>query len=180
MRINWLCGFSSLLTEAVYQGTGCEFLDRKMPWETAKDEGLDKTCESIWRIAHKVCQGAKSWGGPCRMTPNKSPKTCSNAYTDRSVYLKKTVMAFKMAYNFFFSHLLFFPLQHFTWLGAESRSYSRNLNMNHKGKSNETILFPKLLTRDWVGRGGKVDMSVALSAKSTGQSPEGQVCCLLI
>lgn len=55
----------------------------------------------------------------------------------------------------FFSHLLFFPLQYFTWLGAESRSHSRNLNMNHKGKSNETILFPRLLTRDWVGRGGK-------------------------
>lgn len=36
------------------------------------------------------------------MTPNKSPKTCSNAYTGRSVYLKKPVMAFKMAYNFFF------------------------------------------------------------------------------
>lgn len=50
------------------------------------------------------------------MTPNKSPKTCSNAYTGRSVYLKKPVMAFKMAYNFFFSSLILpITIFYLTW-----------------------------------------------------------------
>lgn len=50
------------------------------------------------------------------MTPNKSPKTCSNAYTDRSIYLKKPVMAFKMAYNFFFSSLILpITIFYLTW-----------------------------------------------------------------